>query len=189
MLSFFKKRKPEPEHVPFEINNIIAELPWHESRTWSKRGMAAIKKIVVHQSLTTYTKTTLSGINNYHIKPGPQNHISPNGAPHICYHYGIEGDGKVSHLNHLSSTVWHAKGQNTSSIGILVVGDFDGPTYTGKDVNPTEEQSDSLRKLLNYLMDYETLSLTPQDVYCHNDFGKENCPGNYLTEVVKTYKS
>ena len=33
MLSFFKKRKPEPEHVPFEINNIIAELPWHESRT------------------------------------------------------------------------------------------------------------------------------------------------------------
>jgi hypothetical protein len=128
-------------------------------------------------------------INNYHIKPGKQNHISPNGAPHICYHYGIDGDGVVNHMNHLSATTWHAKGQNTSSIGILLVGDYDGPSYKGKDTKPSKSQLVSLEKLLNYLVDYESLSLEKNDTYGHNAFGKENCPGTVVSNFIKAYKS
>ena len=191
--TFIKSSKKEdtspPEiETPFSISDISKELPWHKSRTWSKRALGAIDKIVVHQSLTSYKNSTLEGINNYHIKPGKQNHISPNGAPHICYHFGIDGEGNVFQMNNLSHTVWHCKGKNTSAVGILVLGDFNGPSYEGKDVEPTEAQVVSLGKLTNNLLSRENLSISKQEVYGHKDFGKENCPGLTLGAFVDKFK-
>ena len=188
--AFSSKKVEEPKAVeaPFSIADISKTLPWHESRTWSKRALTSINKIVVHQSLTSYKNSTLQGINNYHIKPGKQNHISPNGAPHICYHFGIDGDGNVFQLNNLSHTVWHCKGKNTSAIGVLVLGDFDGPTYEGKDKEPTEAQVKSCGRLINDLLSRENLSISKQEVYGHKDFGKENCPGTVLGNFVDQFK-
>ncbi len=44
-------------------------------------------------------------VNNYHITPGKQNHLSNKGAPHFAYHYGIDLDGTVYKVNPHSATV------------------------------------------------------------------------------------
>ena len=161
----------------------VKELPWHETRKWGKRPLSKINKVVVHQSLTT---GSLENINKYHTTPGPQNHISSKGAPHICYHYAIDRDANIIKCNPHSSLVWHAKGQNTSGIGVLVCGDFDGPSYNGKDGNPTPEQVDALDYLWTEVLSKE---LGDVEIYGHYDFGKENCPGSKLEEYVKENKA
>ena len=90
-------------------------------------------------------------------------------------------------MNNLSHTVWHCKGQNTSAIGILVLGNFDGPSYDGGE-EPTEQQVKSLGKLINNLLSRENLSISKQEVYGHKDFGKENCPGTTLGTFVDKFK-
>ena len=133
----------------------------------------------MHQALTT---SNLENINNYHITPGDQNHISKKGAPHICYHYIIERDGNIYQCNPLSALVWHCKGNNTSGVGVVVMGDFDGPSYEGKDGSPSQEQVDSL----DYLIEDHILTKLPNlNLYSHADFGKENCPGNTLYKYIQ----
>lgn len=168
---------------PRQVLNSTVSLPWHETRKWGKRPLSRINKIVVHQSLTT---GSLEGINNYHITPGNQNHISPKGAPHICYHYAIDRDGEIHHCNPLSSLVWHCKGQNTSGVGVVILGDFDGPTYQGKDKDPTDAQMEALE----YLLDNHLVTKFPEaDLTGHADFGKENCPGNTIYSYIQEKKN
>lgn len=171
--SFEIKESPE---VVFEIKDWIKELPWHETRTWSKRSLKKINKIIIHQSLTT---GSLESINKYHITPGKNNHITEKGAPHICYHYAVAPDGIVYHCNTLSNLVWHTKGQNTYGIGVVVLGNFSGPTYKGTG-NPTPEQIDSVKRLIDFLLEREDINIDSKAIYGHADFGKENCPGNIL---------
>ena len=68
------------------IKNIINNLPYNKDSKikWNKRATSKINKIVVHQELAD---GTLESVNNYHITPAADNHISKNGAPHICYHF------------------------------------------------------------------------------------------------------
>lgn len=196
-LSFLRfNNKPESlEHVeeaiieePFSIEDISAILPWHTERKWSKRALASINKIVVHQSLTPRTKSNFENINNYHITPGTKNHISPNGAPHICYHYGIDAEGSIKQFNKLYQSVWHCRGQNSSSASILVLGDFSGPSYEGKDIVPTETQLSSLEKLLDFLTgDASNIHVDKDKIFGHSNFGKENCPGLAIDKFIKVY--
>lgn len=147
--------------------------------------MAKIKKIIVHQSLTS---GTLEGINNYHITPGKGNHISSKGAPHICYHYAIKPDGTVYLCNQHSSLVWHTKGQNTAGLGIVLLGNFSGPTYNGTD-KPTDAQIQNTKRLIDFLLKSEDINIEPTEIYGHSDFGKENCPGTIAYDsVVKSIR-
>ena len=174
---------PTVKEKPLEVINSVNTLEWHKSRTWSKRPLSKINKIVVHQSLTT---GSLTGINSYHIKPGKDNHISPKGAPHICYHYAIDQKGVVHQCNHLSSLVWHTKGQNTSGIGIVVLGNFEGPTYKGTN-SPTDTQIKNTNRLIDLLLKKTDIKIESSEIYGHADFGKENCPGNKVyTECVES---
>ena len=187
LASLFTRKEEEKVEEPLVIQDIINDLPWHETRKWSKRAISKIAQIVVHQSLTSYENSTIENINNYHITPGPQNHLSPNGAPHIAYHYGLDKEGNVFQLNNLSYTTWHVKGQNTISLGIMLLGDFTGPTYDGVDQKPTRKQLVNLEKLLNYLVEKEDLNVTKTDVYGHNAFNKPNCPGIVLGAFIEEY--
>lgn len=189
--SFFKKgpitekvpkvKKPaKPVQEPFEVIDYVNVLKWHKSRTWSKRTLSKINKLVVHQSLTS---GSLEGINNYHITPGKQNHISPKGAPHICYHYAVDKDGKVYQCNQHSSLVWHTRGQNTTGIGIVLLGNFDGPTYKGTET-PTSLQLENTNRLIDFLLKSKDINIEKTEVYGHKDFGKENCPGTIVYDSV-----
>jgi hypothetical protein len=182
--NIFTKFKKE-EEIPLEIKDMTSVLPWHETRVWANRAFNRINKIIIHQALVS--GATAESVNNYHITPGENNHISPNGAPHICYHYVIEKDGSVLLCNNLSSIVWHCKGQNTSSIGILVMGDFNGVDHSGMDSHPTKEQLHSLKQLLNTLLKNEKLDLDETEIYGHDSFGKPACPGYILINFIKNF--
>ncbi len=160
-----------------EIQNMISTLPWHPTRRWRARQLNAINKIVVHQELG---EADVEDVNNYHIRP---NHISSKGCPHLCYHFAIRKNGEIIQANELSSVTWHCKGQNIEAVGIMVVGNFNGPGYDMGTSEPTKEQIKSLDFLVDYLQ--RSLELDNQSIYGHYHYGKPACPGYKLQEYVE----
>lgn len=171
------------------VKNYINVLPWHPYRRWSVRPLTCVNKIIIHQAAS---KGTVENVNLYHITPSSNNHIDKKGAPHICYHYVISRTGDIYKVNSLTHIVWHCKEQNTSSIGILILGNFSGPSYLGSQ-EPTIEQLHSLKKILdiytNAQKNFEGLTINKNNIFGHKDFGKENCPGNILYNFLKNYKT
>jgi N-acetyl-anhydromuramyl-L-alanine amidase AmpD len=131
---------------------------------------------------------SIEAVNNYHITPGSNNHLSPNGAPKFAYHYGITKKGEVWQANMLSDVTWHCKTQNTASIGIMVVGDFNGPNHTGTAKKPAKKQLRALENLLNHLVNSAKLNLECVSIYGHSSFGKQNCPGTALENFIIKYR-
>lgn len=164
-----------------QILNHIKTLPWHATRRWQSRSLDKIDKIIIHQELG---ESNIEGVNAYHIGP---NHISKEGCPHFCYHYGIEKDGTIKQANELSSVTWHTTGQNTVSVGIMLVGNFNGTGYNMGKEGPTPEQLASLEELVKFLK--ESLDLSNQDVFGHYHFGKPACPGYKVSEWIETLRS
>ena len=72
--------------------------------------------------------------------------------------------------------MWHTRGQNTSGIGIVLLGNFNGPSYKGTN-EPTESQLNNTNRLIDFLLKRDDIKINPSEVYGHKDFGKENCPG------------
>ena len=149
--------------------------------TWGQRPISFIDKIVIHQALS---EADTVRIHNYHTSENC--HLRTGGAPKIAYHYTIEKCGTIYKVNELTDVVWHCYGQNMHSVGILVIGDFDGPVHIGKSC-PTEKQLKSLNDLLRFLQ--KELSIEDKYIYGHYDFGKQNCPGNEMERFIKRYKS
>jgi len=165
------------------MKNLIKTLAWHETKKWAKRPVSAIDKIVVHQ---TAGAGTIEQINDYHVGT-TNNHISPTGCPHICYHFVLDKDGKICQTNRISDLVWHAKGSNYHSIGIMVLGDFKGPdTHLGNDY-VTEEQLKGLGVLLTILC--EKYDIDKNNIKGHNEVSenKPDCPGIDIQEYINTH--
>lgn len=171
-------KKEEPSRI---IKLDLEPNPRYGEKLWGKRPISSINKIITHQQLAD--GTTIS-THNYHISK--ESHLKPGvGAPKIAYHLTIEKDGTIYQVNEYSDIVWHCAGQNLSSIGIMICGDFSGPSYTGKSI-PTAQQIDSLEWLYDHLT--KEFKLPKKEVYGHCDFGKENCPGTMVYNFIKTYK-
>ena len=165
-----------------EIENWITRLPWHPTRRWATRDMLSINNVIVHQSLKD---DSFENINNYHISPN--NHISANGCPHICYHYGINKEGEIIQANELTHIVWHTKGQNNIGVGVMLAGNFKGTGHVLGNEGPTAKQMESLKWLVGYILN--SLDLTNQDVYGHYHYGKPACPGYVVSEWIETFRN
>ena len=166
------------------IIRLVENLPWNPNRPrWpQKRNLGRIDRVILHQSLGHADPSgnrDVFGINNYHISPG--NHISAGGCPHICYHYALDDDGVIYLCNELTDVVWHCKGQNSRSIGVMLVGNFAGPGHSGGE--PTVAQEQAFFALAEHLM--ETLRLPPTAFWGHADFGKAGCPGYTASGWIK----
>jgi N-acetyl-anhydromuramyl-L-alanine amidase AmpD len=156
-----------------KIINKINILPWHTKLYWSERKLTSIDKIIIHQELG---EASIESVNQYHIQP---NHISKEGCPHFCYHYGIRKNGEVVQANELSHICWHTKTQNSVGIGIMLCGNFNGSGYSLGEDSPSKEQFDSLEALTTYLK--SAFGFDNQHLFGHYHFGKPACPG-YATE-------
>ncbi len=162
------------------IKNLITSLPAHPDRVWNKRKLSDIDKIIIHQELG---ESSIEAVNRYHISASEQNHISPRGCPHFCYHFGIRKNGEIVQANELSDITWQCKGQNKSSVGIMLQGNFSGPGYELGTSEPTPEQIKSTEELVEYLQ--ESLQLGDQAVWGHYHFGKRACPGHTMQKWIE----
>ena len=167
-----KKKEPIREvRFPFNPRN----------QTWGHRGLGLIDRIVVHQELG---EGNAEAVYKYHTSV--ESHLKLGvGAPNIAYHYVIEADGSIKHVNDDTAVVWHTRGQNLCGVGIMVVGDFaHSENVNGK--APSKEQLKSLRQLLGHIT--KQYDLKKGDVYSHNHFGKKSCPGFVLSDFIDDYR-
>lgn len=181
--------KNEKEISPIRIAHAQHTMPKHQSKKWNRRNLDWVSKAIVHQSFTDYTNSTFFEMAEYHITPSRDNHLNPQGCPAIAYHYGIAGDGQIFQFHSPSAITWHTANEASYSLGIVVMGDFNGPAYDGVNEDPADAQLRSLYKLLNYLTDSErSFIIKPEDIYGHREFGRENCPGLTITEFLAEYR-
>ena len=85
----------------------------------------------------------------------------------------VDDDGTVYQVNDFEDVVWHCKGENARSLGVLLVGDFAGPGHPGGE--PMEAQERAFFALAENLM--VTLGLGTEAFAGHAAFGKPACPG------------
>jgi N-acetyl-anhydromuramyl-L-alanine amidase AmpD len=93
---------------------------------------------------------------------------------HVGYHFVIEKSGKVVQCRGLDEEGAHCIGQNTSSIGVCLSGNFDL-------TKPTKAQEKSFRKVYNTIAAVYP-NITPNDIYPHRKYATKTCYGNNLED-------
>ena len=129
-------------------------------------------KIIIHHSLTKDSETVSWGaIRKYHVET--------EGWRDIGYHFGIEliGDHYETLLGRRPDMEGaHTIGQNSQSLGICVVGNFD--------IDPlTDGIKNALHNLLAWLI--PLYRIDNHAIYGHCEFAPKTCPGKNLFEWVK----
>lgn len=92
---------------------------------------------------------------------------------YIGYHYYISKDGTTNQGRLDTDEGAHTIGQNTSSIGICLAGNFDATL-------PTELQKAALTDLLKKLT--VKYGISPSFIYPHRMFAQKTCYGNKLAD-------
>lgn len=121
-----------------EIIDICDDLPKHPTKRYGLRLLSRVTEITIHHSATQPTKRqdaklVLFGIASYHIQSRDW--------PGIGYSYAVDSFGKVYQVNYLSTKCYHNESKNTTSIGVVFLGNFEKES-------PTKEQYESGAKLM-----------------------------------------
>ena len=129
-----------------------------------ERKLSKVYLIILHH--TASSSASVEGINNDHLKRGWAG---------IGYHFLIQPDGTIDEARPIKYVGSHCAGNNTSSIGIALVGDF-------RKTKPTDEQIKSLNELVKHL---KSKVPTIKRVLNHNDLYKTLCPVVNLKAMVE----
>lgn len=166
----------------------VRDLKRHPTRKWQRRSLDKIRLIVLHHTATDYQRSSWAGIATYATSPSADNHLSPEGAPYVPYHFGVDTGG-VSQFNDLEDITWSVKGYNETSINISVLGDFStAGTHIG--VNQLQETHRVYVTLLveSLKKQFPKAEITSGSILrlkTHRDLGKWNCPGDELYDLAK----
>lgn len=128
-----------------------------------ERKLSKVYLIILHH--TASSSASVEGINNDHLKRGWAG---------IGYHFLIQPDGTIDEARPIKYVGSHCAGNNTSSIGIALVGDF-------RKTKPTDEQLKSTKELIATLRKQVP---TIKRVLNHNDLYKTLCPVVNLKAMV-----
>lgn len=121
-----------------------------------------IDTIIIHHSAffqTTDLQTACKHIEQAHLNRG---------YSAIGYHFLIGKNGDIAYGRPINYIGAHCKNFNTTSVGICLIGNFE-------EENPTDEQYQSLAKLINYLRKYFINSQAK--IYTHRQLNATLCPG------------
>lgn len=150
------------------IQNIINSLPVHSWKRHSKRNLSDIDEVTVHHSGT-------DGGDAYAFA---RYHVEQNGWPAIGYHYVIYPDGKVEQTLPLETIGAHDGGENSDSVGVVFVGNFDK-------TEPTQQALDSFHMLFR-IIEETTGKRLRLEGHKDNEVVPTNCPGkNFPLEELK----
>jgi N-acetyl-anhydromuramyl-L-alanine amidase AmpD len=108
-------------------------------------------------------------------------HMQENGWKDIGYHFVIDRDGDTVEGRPLEQAGAHARGHNTNSIGICLVGGWGGATTDQFEEHFTELQRQALWKLLNDL----TEKFPDVKIRGHNEVAAKACPCFTVSEFIQ----
>lgn len=162
------KAIPAIKKTEFRIKNITNQLLRHKALKYKTRNLNQIDKVIIHCSDTPFN-SSISGFAKYHV-----NYLN---WPGIGYHFVIDQFGNIHQTNLLTTVSYHVDNNNTSSVGVCLIGQFDR-------YKPTPMQIDALKWLVNIALKE---LLNDFSVYGHNTFTKKGktCPGKYMWDIVK----
>ena len=127
-------------------------------------------KIIVHHSADPTNEAQFQKINAHHRQRW--NFVSQLGF-FGGYHYLIEKSGEVRQYRLDDEEGAHCIGQNKSSIGVCLAGNFDEQL-------PTSNQVVSMCKLIDYLL--KVWQIPASAIYPHRKFNPTSCYGIYLDD-------
>jgi N-acetylmuramoyl-L-alanine amidase len=157
-------------NMDYKIQNIVAQLPKHPKKQYSKRSLSQITQAVIHHSATPMNA----------IGSRPQvyarYHIDNRGWAGIGYHFVIQPDGSIFQTNLLETVSNHVQNANTKSIGICLSGNFD----TEKPTDAAYGAAVWLVKALNGQLGREL------GIHAHNEYANKSCPGAAID--IKSFK-
>jgi len=133
--------QPRDIEQPVEIaqplaDNLVYQLPQHATKRYERRQMGDIDRLVITHSAAPST-----------LKPAviARFHVNHMGWPGIGYHYYVDGNGAVFQCNDLTTTSYHIREWNPTSLSICVAGNFTSQV-------PTPAQISSTAHLLAWLL-------------------------------------
>lgn len=153
------------------IQDLTASLPRHPTAAWPGRELAAIRRLVIHHTVTR-TDTPAQRIAEVHVGQG---------KPGIAYHYLVNGDGAISATQPLTAVVLQLNSgpnqiANADSIALALAGNFSAD----KDVEPNLIQRQAAAQLIAWLMTTLGLGKMPEQVvFGRNELGENvGSPGS-----------
>jgi N-acetyl-anhydromuramyl-L-alanine amidase AmpD len=142
------------------ISNIVHKLTVHAQKQYGTRKISDIDKIIVHHSATN--SGTPDSFADYHVQRKDW--------PGIGYHAVIDADANIYLTNNSTTISYNCSGQNATSIGICLIGNFEK-------TEPTTEQINALIHIIKF---YNELTEKTLSIYGHCDFRKTSCCGRNL---------
>jgi len=141
-----------------EIIKIYDKLPF--KKTYASRDKSKIDRIIIHH--------TAGDLN---ISPNRIAEVGMNrfGFGH-SYHFQIQSDGTIYQTNLLSKITAHCAGNNSTSIGIVITGNYN-------DNIPSEIAITNLIRLINCMIEYFPLI---NSVEGHGYYNNTDCPGTNI---------
>ncbi len=127
-------------------------------------------KIIVHHTASGGNYTQFLGVNRYHRD---RNFEESTLGWFVGYHYFIEKNGDVILARQESDKGQHTTGENLTSIGICLAGNFD-IEY------PTEAQKKELAELIDDVLARHKIA--PHAIYPHRKFANKSCYGSNLSD-------
>ena len=95
-------------------------------------------------------------------------HVEKRGYPAIAYHIAINEEGDIHFLNEIEKRTYHDSGQNTNSIGIVLVGNYE-------ENEPSEEMIESVELITDALC--KTVKII--GIRAHRDTSPTLCCGKF----------
>lgn len=108
-----------------------------------------------------------------HIRKAQDFHKRVRGWNDVGYHYMIDWKGRIFQGRPVDRLGAHTEGNNTGSIGVVLLGDFSRQ-------RPTLQQVASLKTLLRWLIAVHGIS--PKSIQGHHQYKYTLCPGKFFDD-------
>lgn len=147
---------------------VTHDLPKSLTKVYRERSIEDSLTIVIHHTASSKTQS-LETIAKFHVET--------RGWPEIAYHVAINEAGDVYLLNDIEEKTYHNSADNTNTIGIVAVGNYEN-----------DEPSEDLINSIEAVTDALCLTLKIKGIKGHRDYKKTLCPGKHLYEELKEQK-
>jgi hypothetical protein len=140
-----------------KITNVVDKLPKHKTKRYRKRSLEGIEQIVIHHS----------AFDGDDMKAYARYHVDHHNWPGIGYTFMISRKGDIYMTNYLDTLCYNTRMQNTKSLGICFMGDYNNNPLSMDALDAGAE----LIKLLKQVLDIKA-------IIRHGDVVNTDCPGD-----------